>query len=92
MIGGRGMTLLPSELRMTRKEYQDFSVKTFCAHVHQEKRKMREKPYWIPKRNKDGMKRHEEEVNNAKTKLSDQLYFEQNLDETEQLFGALKMM
>ena len=92
MIGGKRMILLPSELRRTRKEYQDFSVKTFCAHVHQEKRKMREKPYWIPKRNKDGMKRHEEEVNDAKTELSDQLYFEQNLDETEQLFGALKMM
>ena len=91
MIGGKRMILLPSELRMTRKEYQDFSVKTFCAHVHQEKRKMQEKPYWIPKRNKDGMKRHEEEVNDAKAKLSDQLYFEQGLDETKQLFGTLKM-
>ena len=68
-------------------------MKTFCGHVHQEKRKMREKPYWIPKRNKDGMKRHwEEEVNDAKAKLSDQLYFEQGLDETKQLLGALKMI
>ena len=92
MNGGTGRILLPSELRMTRKEYQYFSVKTFCGHVHQEKRKMREKPYWIPKRNKDGMKRHEEEVNRAKTELSDQLYLEKDLDETKQLFGALKMM
>ena len=50
------------------------------------------KPYWIPTRNKDGMTRHEEEVNHAKTNLSDQLYFEKDLDETKQLFGALKMM
>ena len=41
----------------------------------------------MQKPNKDGMKRHEEEINDAKAELSDQLYFEQDLDETKQLWG-----
>ena len=39
---GKKAEQLPSKLRMTRKEYQDFSVKIFCGHVHQEKRNQRE--------------------------------------------------
>ena len=76
---------------MTRKEYQYFSVKTFCGHVHQENRDQQEKPYWIPKRNKDGMRKHTKEANAEKNELSNQLYFEQDLDETQLLFRTLNL-
>ena len=88
---GKKEVQLPSKLRMSRKEYQAFSVKTFCAHVHQEKRNQREKAYWIPKRNKDGMKKHEEEVNTVKTELAGQLYIAQDIDETCQFFEAMNL-
>ena len=52
---GRKEKLPPSELRASRKEYQDFTARKFCARVHQEKRNQRETTYWIPKRNKTGL-------------------------------------
>ena len=85
------MAQLPSVLRMSREEYQAFSLNTFCAHVHQEKRNQREKAYWIPKRNKDGMKKHEEEVNAAKTELADQLSIAQGINEYCQFFEAINL-
>lgn len=56
----------PSELRLTRTEYQDFNVLDFCKYCQQEKRTLREKPYWIPLRNKTGLEKHNEEAEVAK--------------------------
>ena len=65
-------------------------MKTFCGHVHQEKRNQREESYWIPKRNKTGMRKHEEEANDVKNDL-DTRYFQEELDEMGNLFGAFKL-
>ena len=56
----------PSELRLIRTEYQDFDVLDFCKYCQQEKRTLREKPYWIPLRNKTGLQKHNEEAEVAK--------------------------
>ena len=85
---GRKEDLAPSELRASRKEYQDFTVRKFCKHVHQEKRSQREAAYWIPKRNKTGYQKHQDEVNALKNEL-DIRHFEEELTNIEDLFGAL---
>ena len=42
-------TMLPRELRMTRLTYQEFPEDIFCVRVHAEKRKQREKTFWVAK-------------------------------------------
>ena len=59
--------LKPIKLRETREEYQAFPVKVFCSHVHQEKRKQREKAYWIPARNKEATRLQQEEAQQIKS-------------------------
>ena len=51
-------TMLPSQLWMTRRSYQDFPQDTFCVRVHAEKRKQREQTFWVTKQNKTAMQRH----------------------------------
>ena len=75
----------PSALRKLRKEYQAFPTRVFCGHVHQEKRSQREKPYWILKRNKIGMKRHEEEAKDIKGDWERQ-HMEKDINELTELF------
>ena len=87
---GKKAEQLPSKLRMIRKEYQEFSVKTFCRHVHQEKRNQREESYWTLKQNKTGMRKHEEEANDVKNDL-DTRYFQEELDEMDILLRAFHL-
>ena len=85
---GRKEELAPSKLRASRKEYQDFTGRKFCSHVHQEKRNQRETAYWIPKRNKMGHQKHQDEVKALKNEL-DNRHFEEELTNIEDLLGAL---
>ena len=55
-------TMLPSELRITRRSYQDFPPDIFCVGVHAEKQKQREQTFWVAKRNKTAMERHLKEA------------------------------
>ena len=87
MSEGKKEVLLPSELRMTRSEYQDFSIATFGDHFKRTKRTMREKTYWIPKRNRQAMKKHEEDVK----EITNYLHIEHSVDETAKIFEGLKL-
>lgn len=49
---GKASGIAPSVLRSTRKEYMEFTKRTFQKHVNQEKGKQRSKPYWVVERNK----------------------------------------
>ena len=51
----------PAALRLTRKEYQEFTPLTFRKHVHQEKERQRAAPYWRHKRNIAAQKKISEE-------------------------------
>ena len=62
VYNGIADTMLPSQLRMTRRSYQDFPPDIFCVRVHAEKRKQREQTFWVAKRNKTAMKRHLQEA------------------------------
>ncbi len=55
-------TMLPSQLWMTRRSYQEFPHDIFCIRVHAEKRKQREQTFWVAKRNKTAMQRHLKEA------------------------------
>jgi hypothetical protein len=59
---GIAYELKPKQLRASKEEYQDFPLLVFGRHVHQEKRKQREEPYWVFKRNATAQKTHDEEV------------------------------
>jgi hypothetical protein len=48
---GLAYELKPELLRLTRAEYQEFTLHTFRKHIHQEKEKQRAAPYWRHKRN-----------------------------------------
>ena len=58
--------MTPKELWLSIDEYQEFLQTVFCHHVHQEKRRQREKPGWVVKRNKKARKMHEKEMNEKK--------------------------
>lgn len=85
---GKTNLMKPKKLRQTRNEYQDFDVGVFCGHVQQEKRAQREKPYWIPKRNKDALEKYNEEVQAMKDDFDNQQFFEE-LEEVNDLFAKL---
>ena len=78
----------PRHLRLTRMEYQDFPSDVFAKHVHQEKRKFREKPYWIPKRNKDAQRRLDEQMKQWKEDW-DAAYINQSIDNLTTQFADL---
>ena len=63
-------------------------MRKFGAHVHQEKRNQRESAYWIPKRNKIGQQKRQDEVDAMKNELDHQ-HFEDGLDEVDNLLGAM---
>jgi hypothetical protein len=54
--------MIPSQLRMTRRLYQDFPPDIFCVRVQAKKRKQREQTFWVAKRNKTVMKPHLKEA------------------------------
>ena len=86
---GTAYLIAPKDLRLSREEFQEFPSSVFRNHIHQEKRKQREGAFWAHKRNKKGLKRHEEEVKAMKieweqepdedirslTKMMDQMNF-----------------
>ena len=76
---GKLEEMKPRELRLTRQEYQEFSVQDFCKYCHQEKRAQREKPYWIPLRNKAGLSKYEAEVQDCKSEF-DNLMLQEDID------------
>ena len=67
----------PKQLWLKRNEYQDFPLAVFRDHIHQEKRKQREEPGWVVKRNKKGQKMHEKEVTAIKDALDSEQYTKQ---------------
>jgi hypothetical protein len=62
VYNGTADTMLPSQLRMTRRLYQDFPPEIICARVYAEKRKQMEQTFWVAKQNKTAMKWHLEEA------------------------------
>lgn len=82
---GNADKLLPSELRETRLEYQAFSKKVFRGHVYQERRRLREAPFWILKRNKKGLLKHAKEAEALKHEFDTQ-HFNDDLEEMNKLF------
>ena len=69
----------PKELWNTRKEYKEFPLNVFRNHVNQEKRAQRETPYWIVKRNKKGLRKHNEHVRELKRAWLDAHHREEEL-------------
>ena len=62
VFNGIADTMLPKNLRLTRKSYQEFPESIFCVRLHAEKRKQREQTFWVAKRNKLAMSRHLKEA------------------------------
>ena len=80
----------PAGLRLTRVEYQDFSVTDFCKYVHQELRCIREKPYWIKERNKKGLEKYNKEVLANKSEF-DRHVMEEEIDNVADLFNGIAL-
>ena len=83
-------TLTPQELRKTRKEYQEFTPATFRKHIYQEKRTQRDKNYWIPLRNEQGMKKYKKEVAALKDEFDTQ-HQNEEIEDMNELFGGLNL-
>jgi hypothetical protein len=62
VYNGIADTMIPSQMRMTRRLYQDFPSDIFCIRVHAKKWKQREQTFWVAKRNKTAMKQHLKEA------------------------------
>jgi hypothetical protein len=45
VYNGIADTMIPSQLRMTRRSYQDFPPDIFCIRMHAKKRKQREQTF-----------------------------------------------
>ena len=60
---GKADSMQPEMLRRTRDEYKAFPLHVFRGHIYQEKRRKREEPGWVIKRNKKAQKMHDDEVN-----------------------------
>ena len=63
-----GDEMMPKELWESRAQYQDFPLEVFRNHIYQAKRKMREEPGWVLKRNEKAKKLHEEDIRKNKNK------------------------
>ena len=85
---GKAGQMLPHVLHETKQEYQDFSAKVFGKHVHQEKGGQGAKPYWVPKRNEEGMKKHKEEVDARKEEFESRYLYEE-IDEMTKKFAGI---
>jgi len=59
---GKHLDMKPALLHQTRSEYKAFSLKTFRAHVYQEKRHQKELPMRVNRRNKKAQYKYEKEV------------------------------
>jgi hypothetical protein len=63
---GKAADMKPKILWGSRKEYMEFPPDVFRGHIYQEKRRQREGPGYVAKRNKEAQKMHDEEVNAMK--------------------------
>ena len=61
-----GEAMKPKELWLSRDGYKEFPLSVFRDHIHQEKRRQREEPGWVVKRNKKAREIHEEEIEEKK--------------------------
>lgn len=59
---GRVDEMTPNEFWRSRPAYQEFDEQVFRKHVNQEKARQKGGTYWVPKRNRAGRKKHDEEV------------------------------
>jgi hypothetical protein len=62
VYNGVADTMIPSQLRMNHRSYQDFPPDIFCIRVHAKKQKQREQTFWVAKKNKTAMKQHLKEA------------------------------
>jgi hypothetical protein len=60
---GTADMIKPKELHKMRTQYLEFPLKVFRQHIYQERRRLREEPGWVEKRNKLAQKMHENEMN-----------------------------
>ena len=60
---GTADMIKPKELHQMRIQYTEFPLKVFRQHIYQERRRLREEPGWVEKRNKLAQKMHENEMN-----------------------------
>lgn len=60
---GTADRLKPKELRETRQPYKKFPLSVFRPHIYQVRRRQREEPGWVERRNKIAQKIHENERN-----------------------------
>jgi hypothetical protein len=60
---GTADMIRPKELHKMRIQYLEFPLNVFRQHIYQERRRLREEPGWVEKRNKLAQKMHENEMN-----------------------------
>lgn len=56
----------PKQLWESREEYKEFPLSVFRGHIYQERRRQREEPGYVHRRNQKAHKMHEDEVNEMK--------------------------
>ena len=87
---GKAEEMKPKMLWKSRREYKDFPEEIFSKHVHQEKRRQREEPGWIIKRNKKALKTHEDEL--IKTKAGwDSQQHQQHFDKMCEMWEGFEL-
>ena len=77
---GKHISSKPKELWLSREEYQDFELSVFRGHVYQEKRRQKELPLRIARRNKEAAKKHQAEVDSNK-RAWESFYHNNEVDE-----------
>eukprot|EP01082_Thalassiosira_pseudonana_P001484 g758.t1 g758 contig10:676048-676965(-) len=68
VANGLHLDFKPAELWEMRDEYMEFTLKVFGKHVHQEKSKQIQEPYWVVKRNKMARKIFADDAKKMATK------------------------
>ncbi|KAL7458959.1 hypothetical protein ACHAWC_011745 [Mediolabrus comicus] len=62
---GKHLTTKPKQLWLSRKIYQDFALSVFRGHIYQEKRRQKELPLRVARRNKVAAKKYKKEVDES---------------------------
>lgn len=86
---GTAKGMLPRQLWLSRKEYQDFTLTTFRKHIYQERTKQLSAPCWQHKRNEAGAKKHREETMKMKADWS-QDQFDKMMSDLVDQWAAMK--
>ena len=77
---GKHLTTKPKQLWLSRKIYQDFALSVFRGHIYQEKRRQKELPLRVARRNKVAAKKYKKEVDESK--LAWENYHDNRLNES----------